>query len=1050
MQHLSSRDDLERAFPEYELGVELGQGAHGVVWSARHRQLDREVAIKQLLRAQADPEQFRHEARVVARFDHPHVVRVYDYRESGDLRLLVMELLPGGSLAQRVQRGLGTPEILDAGVAAAAGLAHAHSHEIVHGDVTPSNLLFDGRDTLKVVDFGVAWAAASAAPGTSDLYRPFGTPAFLSPEQAAAVLGSVGEDVTHLSDQYSLAASLYFSLTGRFTHDADGGPLALCRRRHELPAHPITSLTPAVPAAVADVLMRALARDPRERHRSSDEFGAALTDACGSGRTNTRTASPDFDGSRGSGDDRPRTIDGGLLIGREGDLAEIDALLGTFRVVSIVAAAGVGKTSLAKVVATRRSELHERVWFVDLTAVGGPADVPAAIARALEVQEEAASTALDAIADRMTDSTTLLVLDNCEHVVAVVAGMIDELVDRCPLLSVLVTSREPLHIDDEVVVRLPALQVPPVGGTVDELLASSSAVMFLERARRQHRELRVTVHDAAALETIVRRLQGNPLGLSLAAARTRSMSLEDIASRLDRRLRLLTTGDRSSDPRHRTLLSAIEWSYALLDVVEQRALRCAAVFVGGFDLRAGVAVLCGCADVDEFRAVDLIDALVDKSLVERRDDGAGCGRYVLLESIREFAADQLAADGGTTPDGVALAHLRHFTEVAVAEGRLLVGPSQLDANSRLRADHGNLMAALSAAAVLPGAASDGVRLAASLSNFWVRNAVAEPVVDIVQRLVALDLDPVSTCAAGVLLADTNCSLGDVAAARAAAELAIESSARADVDGTQLLWWRARRARALANLYAADPTAAMVDLDGILAGLAADRSVGDRNDVRVLVAETRSLRALALRQLGRTSEVKREYDEVARSYRACGDLLGLAGALANIADLALELGDLAAAVASLGEAVPLAVRLDSVLLSSLIEGNLGLVALRSGQPEAAQRHFVQAVLMSARGNDRPGMVNNLCGCASSIAAVEPHSAAILLAVVDAFGDRYRISPDPNEQLLREEAWAEVRSRLTDRELELALRDGARMTVRELTAGFERGLLDLLDVETTIRS
>ncbi len=274
--------DVAQLLPDYELGSELGRGAFGIVWSARHRQLDREVAVKQLAGpGAADPEhvsRFRREARILASLDHPHVVRVFDYRESEEQRLLVMELLTGGTLADRRANGLSLETAVAAVMAAACGLHHVHEQGILHRDVKPENLMFDGRGVLKVTDFGIARGdnVNATALQLTRVGAFFGTPAYIAPEQAAVSFGGGWPPVGPAADQYSLAAVLYEILSGQLTHDATGGLVGLCTRRMNEEARPLRDLVPGVPAPLEAAVMRAVARDPTARHLSTEAFGVAL------------------------------------------------------------------------------------------------------------------------------------------------------------------------------------------------------------------------------------------------------------------------------------------------------------------------------------------------------------------------------------------------------------------------------------------------------------------------------------------------------------------------------------------------------------------------------------------------------------------------------------------------------------------------------------------------------------------------------------------------------------------------------------------------------
>lgn len=283
MDDEAERERLARVLSDHDIGAVIGRGQFGVVWSATHVHLSRPVAVKRLVdEVSVDTEhsaRFRREARTLARLDHKHVVAVHDYREADGMRLLLMEMLQGGTLADRRSR-MPLQTAVAATLAAAAGLHHAHTAGVLHRDVKPENLMFDDRGVLKVTDFGLA--RGDARDSRVDLSRAgafLGTPAYIAPEQAAVALGQGWPTIGPTADEYSLAAVLYEILTGSFTHDATGGGVALCHRRMTAPARPTADAAGDAPPLVAAVLDRALALDPRARYPSTEAFGVALATA---------------------------------------------------------------------------------------------------------------------------------------------------------------------------------------------------------------------------------------------------------------------------------------------------------------------------------------------------------------------------------------------------------------------------------------------------------------------------------------------------------------------------------------------------------------------------------------------------------------------------------------------------------------------------------------------------------------------------------------------------------------------------------------------------
>ncbi len=272
------RDRIIRALPSYEIGDEIGRGAWGIVVVARHRQLGRSVAVKELPAAFAsDPgvrRRFHSEARLLAALDHPHIVPIYDYVEDEGLCLLVMELLAGGTVWSRfTTEGVSAATACSIVVAACSALHHAHGSGVLHRDIKPENLLFSGSETLKVSDFGIAKVVGGAASMGTRTGEVLGTPAYMAPEQA------LGHDLTPATDVYALGTVLYELLSGRLPFSDDGNAIALLYRHvHEDPK-PLAELRPDLPPALVDVTMRAIARDPADRYATAEEFGVAVAEA---------------------------------------------------------------------------------------------------------------------------------------------------------------------------------------------------------------------------------------------------------------------------------------------------------------------------------------------------------------------------------------------------------------------------------------------------------------------------------------------------------------------------------------------------------------------------------------------------------------------------------------------------------------------------------------------------------------------------------------------------------------------------------------------------
>lgn len=381
------------------------------------------------------------------------------------------------------------------------------------------------------------------------------------------------------------------------------------------------------------------------------------------------------------------------FIGRTDDLAEVRAALDDAPVVTLTGVGGVGKTRLAlQVAADTVTRFPDGAWFVDLGPVLDVGFVPAALSAALALPERRQGTLEDSIVAALQPQRLLIVLDNCEQVVDAVAGLVDLLVESCPGLRVLATSREALGVDGETTYPVRPLATPSTEGepTIDALMENDAIRLFVERARAAKREFVFSVDTAPVVTELCRRLDGIPLAIELAAARLQVMAPAEILARLNERFRLLTGGRRTVLERHQTLRGAIDWSYALLDPVEQLVFSRLAVFAGGFTLDAAEAVTVD-GGVETHDVLTMLASLVAKSMVVTDDTAVGT-RYRLLETLREYAGERLGEHGDPTP--LHERHAEHLLELLGTATEGLKGPNDREWSERLEAEEDNLRATL--------------------------------------------------------------------------------------------------------------------------------------------------------------------------------------------------------------------------------------------------------------------------------------------------------------------------------------------------------------------
>ncbi len=391
------------------------------------------------------------------------------------------------------------------------------------------------------------------------------------------------------------------------------------------------------------------------------------------------------------------------FVGREEDVAEITALLQDHRLVTLTGAGGIGKTRASlQVAANLIDAFTDGVWFIELAPLTSGEYIPSSIAQALELTLASEGDPVENLVRALKGKQTLLVFDNCEHLVGPAARVISAILHGCSKVKVLASSRQGLGIVGEDTYRMPSLAVP------------DATALFTDRAVAVDKRFTLTDENAPVVADVCRRLDGIPLAIELAAARVKMLSPKQLRERLDERFRVLTGGDRSALPRHRTMRALIDWSYDLLDAPERVVFRRLGIFVNGFTLEGAVAVGSG-QELDELAVFDVLASLVDKSLVLAEPQG-DAPRYRLLESTRAYASEKLAAAGER--DLVAGRHLRYlrdrFAELRV---QLELTARQADLNAALQTELEDVRSALDGA-LARSELIDGGELLANIDTSW--------------------------------------------------------------------------------------------------------------------------------------------------------------------------------------------------------------------------------------------------------------------------------------------------------------------------------------------
>ena len=416
------------------------------------------------------------------------------------------------------------------------------------------------------------------------------------------------------------------------------------------------------------------------------------------------------------------------FVGRVAERAQLGELLSSNRLVTVTGPGGCGKTRLTlEVAADAAAHRPDGIWLVELSGVADPDLVADTVLAAVDVGEVAGVDAIDRLSSFLQSRRALLVIDNCEHLVDAVADAAHRLLQACPNLAIVATSREPLGVTGEVVWRVPPMTVGDDG-------EGDAVALFAERAQAVRANFTVNDANQDAVTATCRRLDGIPLAIELAAARVRSMSVNDIAAGLDDRFRLLAGGSRTALARQRTLEASVQWSYELTDPPERMVLRRLAMFQSSFDVAAAERIAAA-GDVDELAVLDLLGRLVDKSLVQVEETPNGEVRYRLLDTIRHFGRDRLAAEGEVQATQIRhLAWVRDLCEAA--EPTLERGDvATLD---RLDDQLDDIRVALAWACSEPERASAAVAIVGALGMYWLLRARYREGIDWCREALAAD------------------------------------------------------------------------------------------------------------------------------------------------------------------------------------------------------------------------------------------------------------------------------------------------------------------------
>jgi non-specific serine/threonine protein kinase len=585
-------------------------------------------------------------------------------------------------------------------------------------------------------------------------------------------------------------------------------------------------------------------------------------------------------------------------VGRQREIEEVRRLVGSSRLLTLTGAGGCGKTRLAVQTAGELlDQFHDGAWIVDLAPLSEPDLIKNAVAVVLRVQEGSERSIGEVLANYLRSRQLLLVLDNCEHLIAACAGLAETLLHAAPDLRILATSREALGILGESVWRVPSLSLPDRTSALSEqaLLQCEAPRLFLERAVAVAPGSVVTTANVGTVAELCHRLDGIPLAIELAAARLNMLSVEQINERLNDRFRLLTGGSRTALARQRTLEATVGWSYDLLSPTERRLLCRLSVFAGGWTLDAAEAVCAG-DGIKAAAMLDVLSHLVDKSLVVADEDPAGNRRYRFLETVRQYARERLLRSGRLTRWRDR--HLAFFFELARRAEPHLHGPDQVVWLNRLQIEHDNLRAALEWCVTGKTSTDTALRMVCALWPFWNRRNHFGEGRQWVERALAAYPDAVASVRARAFVAGADLSyfLGDYAAVERFAKQVIALEER----GLDQERWTVAFAFFALGVSAVDKRAFEKGAAFGERSLALARETG-----AVWVGGLARIPiALAALERGELASARLLIEESVAVFRSSGDKWALAILLVNLCHVLMYCGELDGAIAAAREGVRL--------------------------------------------------------------------------------------------------------------------------------------------------
>ena len=997
----------------YRIVEPIGSGGMGEVYLADDERLGRQVALKILPRHMLENgsrlRRFELEANAVSALNHPNIITIYEFEQANGIHFFASEFVQGVTLRQKLDAGkLSVNKTLEIAIQVVSALYAAHEAGVIHRDIKPENIMIRDDGYVKVLDFGLAKLAENIKAGDSEWARTkrfsipgmiMGTMTYMSPEQAR------GTRVDARSDIFSLGVLIYEMLVGQAPFRGETATDVLAEIIQSDPPVP-SSIDPGVPTELDEIVGKALSKKTIDRFQDAAdllirlrdvlkrlEFNAELERSVKQGSISTVQRA---DLGKLIPEDRVSSL--GItgpdnlspLVGRTKEIDELSDLMIRRRanLVTLTGIGGTGKTRLAWELCQRlEGAFKDGVIFVRLSEVCDASLIGVVIAQKARIQEIIGTPIEESLKDFLRNKQALLVLDNFEQIIES-APFVADLLSDAPQLSILVTSRERLHLQAEIEFNVPPLPIPEAEGPVTtyDLAKIDSVRLFVERSQQANPEFELSDSNASQIAKICSMLDGLPLAIELAAARTRIFSPAMILEKLEARLAFLTGGARDLPERQQTMRATVDWSYDLLNEEEQRLFRKLSVFAAQFTPAAAETISCDDVDDDSLEKfadasteesmefLDLFTSLADKSLLLRRKQG----KYSLLSIVREYAGTKLEQDDDA--DNVRLRHARFYLTLAEKAEPYLQSGDSAAWIGRLEEDHENLRAALLWS--IRKEPQIAARLAAAIRHFWLIRGHLSEAMKWAEEILDQDIDMPPEIRWKILTLCGNISQfqGDIDSAFEFYEKCL-SAARLSGKQTHV-------ARSLRGL-------------GALAYLKYD----------FVTARTLLIDALTIS-------------------KKASDEFGRAASLARLGDIANAEGDLTTARELTSEALAVFRRIGYAEGVSAKLYNLGAIVFLDGDHETARSYFEEA---DATARDLGEKINTRLifdGFAALAAEDGDYTRAARLAgAAESLGATIGYAVEPAERIFREAYLGKLRAAMPDHEFATEHEVGRKMTTAE---------------------